>query len=215
MSGYFKSKCASWERFLSPTCKWQSRHSYLLSAWLSHCVISGSVLLTFRRVIVHRVGVCLAPRLSTSACVFSFMSDVRAHPAAAPFWVHLFIKTCFPLHLSVWVRPSDHSALCFQLLHASTLACIMDLPVTSHKHPKGTTLTIPTVSFPQCRFIDTGLLISLSWSCCFFYFSVSNELHGIWSHHFMENYMGKQGNNVRLYFGGLQNHCRWWLQPWN
>ena len=20
---------------------------------------------------------------------------------------------------------------------------------------------------------------------------------------------------VRLYFGGLQNHCRWWLQPWN
>ena len=18
----------------------------------------------------------------------------------------------------------------------------------------------------------------------------------------------------RLYFGGLQNHCRWWLQPW-
>ena len=23
------------------------------------------------------------------------------------------------------------------------------------------------------------------------------------------------GNTVRLYFGGLQNHCRWWLQPWN
>ena len=23
------------------------------------------------------------------------------------------------------------------------------------------------------------------------------------------------GNSVRLYFGGLQNHCRWWLQPWN
>ena len=20
---------------------------------------------------------------------------------------------------------------------------------------------------------------------------------------------------VRLYFLGLQNHCRWWLQPWN
>ena len=20
---------------------------------------------------------------------------------------------------------------------------------------------------------------------------------------------------TRLYFGGLQNHCRWWLQPWN
>ena len=23
------------------------------------------------------------------------------------------------------------------------------------------------------------------------------------------------GNSVRLYFLGLQNHCRWWLQPWN
>ena len=23
------------------------------------------------------------------------------------------------------------------------------------------------------------------------------------------------GNSVRFYFGGPQNHCRWWLQPWN
>ena len=22
-------------------------------------------------------------------------------------------------------------------------------------------------------------------------------------------------NSDRLYFFGLQNHCRWWLQPWN
>ena len=27
--------------------------------------------------------------------------------------------------------------------------------------------------------------------------------------------MGKQWISVRLYFWGLQNHCRWWLQPWN
>ena len=26
---------------------------------------------------------------------------------------------------------------------------------------------------------------------------------------------GNSGNCVRLYFWGLQNHCRWWLQPWN
>ena len=26
---------------------------------------------------------------------------------------------------------------------------------------------------------------------------------------------GNNGNHDRLYFGGLQNHCRWWLQPWN
>jgi len=23
------------------------------------------------------------------------------------------------------------------------------------------------------------------------------------------------GNSVRLYYLGLQNHWRWWLQPWN
>ena len=23
------------------------------------------------------------------------------------------------------------------------------------------------------------------------------------------------GNSEKLYFSGLQNHCRWWLQPWN
>ena len=39
--------------------------------------------------------------------------------------------------------------------------------------------------------------------------------HGIWSHHFMANKWGNNGNSDRLYFGGFQNHCRWWLQPWN
>ena len=32
---------------------------------------------------------------------------------------------------------------------------------------------------------------------------------GIRSHHFMGNRWGKSGNNVRLYFSGLQNHYRW------
>ena len=36
-----------------------------------------------------------------------------------------------------------------------------------------------------------------------------NEDHGIQSHHFMGNRWGNSGNSVRLYFGGLQNHCRW------
>ena len=35
-----------------------------------------------------------------------------------------------------------------------------------------------------------------------------NEDHGIWSYHFMGNRWGNSGNSVRLYFGGLQNHCR-------
>ena len=37
----------------------------------------------------------------------------------------------------------------------------------------------------------------------------------IWSYHFLTNRWGNNGTSERLYFGGLQNHCRWWLQPWN
>ena len=44
---------------------------------------------------------------------------------------------------------------------------------------------------------------------------LENEDHGIQSHHFMGNRWGNSGNSVRLYVLGLQNHCRWWLQPWN
>ena len=31
----------------------------------------------------------------------------------------------------------------------------------------------------------------------------------IWSHHFMANRSGNNENSERLYFLGLQNHCRW------
>ena len=37
----------------------------------------------------------------------------------------------------------------------------------------------------------------------------TKTMHGIWSHHFMGNGWGNSGNSVRLYFFGLQNHCRW------
>ena len=42
-----------------------------------------------------------------------------------------------------------------------------------------------------------------------------NEDHGIWSHHLLANKWGKSGNSDWFYFLGLQNHCRWWLQPQN
>ena len=35
---------------------------------------------------------------------------------------------------------------------------------------------------------------------------LENKDHGIWSHHFMGN---RWGNSVRLYFLGLQSHCKW------
>ena len=31
----------------------------------------------------------------------------------------------------------------------------------------------------------------------------------------MANRLRNSGNSDRLYFGALQNHCRWWLHPWN
>ena len=31
----------------------------------------------------------------------------------------------------------------------------------------------------------------------------------------MANRWGNDGNRDRFYFIGLQNHWRWWLQPWN
>ena len=36
-----------------------------------------------------------------------------------------------------------------------------------------------------------------------------NENHGIQSHHFMVNRWGNNGNSDRLYYLGVQNHCRW------
>ena len=42
-----------------------------------------------------------------------------------------------------------------------------------------------------------------------------NEDHGIWSHHLNANRWGNNGNSDRLYFFGLQNHCRWCMQPRN
>ena len=38
--------------------------------------------------------------------------------------------------------------------------------------------------------------------------SIQKTDDGIWSHHFMANRWGNNGNSDRLYFEGLQNHCR-------
>ena len=42
-----------------------------------------------------------------------------------------------------------------------------------------------------------------------------NKDDGIRSHHLMVNRWWNNGNSDRLYFLGLQNRWRWWLQPWN
>ena len=42
-----------------------------------------------------------------------------------------------------------------------------------------------------------------------------NWNHSIWSYYFMANRWENNGNSERFSFLGFQNHCRWWLQPWN
>ena len=39
--------------------------------------------------------------------------------------------------------------------------------------------------------------------------NIQKKDHGIWFQHFMVNRWGNSGNSERLYFLGLQNHCRW------
>ena len=51
-----------------------------------------------------------------------------------------------------------------------------------------------------------SLLMKVSWLKARY---SENEDHGIWSHHFMANRWGNSGNSDRVYFGGLQNQCRW------
>ena len=53
------------------------------------------------------------------------------------------------------------------------------------------------------------------WKSCLKTQHSKNEVHGLQSHHLMANRWGNNGNSEKLYSFGLQNHCRWWLQPWN
>ena len=54
-----------------------------------------------------------------------------------------------------------------------------------------------------------SLLMTVKEECWLKAQHSENEDHGTQSHHFMGNRWGNSGNSVRLYFWGLQNHCRW------
>ena len=62
---------------------------------------------------------------------------------------------------------------------------------------------------------QNNLKDTLLWSDMCRVLGWENKDCGIWFHHFMANRWGSNGNSERLYFLGLQNHCRWWLQPLN
>ena len=77
-----------------------------------------------------------------------------------------------------------------------------------------------TLTGPLCRFLgftSTTLKMHIcsAWDSKILAFILDLKIlqsnYPPWhrSHHFMGNRWGNSGNSVRLYFFGLQNHCRW------
>ena len=104
------------------------------------------------------------------------------------------------------VMPSNHLILC----------CLL--------------LLLPSI-FPNVRVFSNESALCIMWPKYWsfsFNISHSNEYPGpislrmdsldllaVQGNHFLANRWGNSGNSGWLYFGGLQNHCRWWLQTWN
>ena len=81
---------------------------------------------------------------------------------------------------------------------------------------------IPTISDMQLILLTTGskeelkkpLSVEEEGKKTGLKLNIQKADHGIWSHHFTANRRGKSKTD-RFYFLWLQNHCGWWLQPWN
>ena len=85
-------------------------------------------------------------------------------------------------------------------------------------------LSFLALNLPQHQGLFQWVSVCIRWPKNWsFSFSInpSNEYSGniqyqiCWSHYFMANRWRNNGNRGRLYFSGLQNDYRWWLQPWN
>ena len=80
---------------------------------------------------------------------------------------------------------------------------------------------IQSVQFSSAQLLSHVQLFVTPWiTACQASLSITNSWSSLrscpssqWcqSHYFMANRWGNNGNSERLYFGGLQNHCRWWL----
>ena len=175
---------------------------------------------------------------TTSSSVIPFYSGLQSFPALGSLQISQYFESggqsigvsasasVLPMNTQDWF-PLEIDW--FELLAVQgTLKCLLKQHhskasilrysaffIVQLSHPYMT--TGKTIALTRQTFV--GKVTSLFFNMLFLLWlktqHAENEDHGIWSHHFMGNRWGNSGNSVRLYFLGLQNHCRWWLQPWN
>ena len=63
--------------------------------------------------------------------------------------------------------------------------------------------------------VHCWMWVKVDWDFIVFFLKLFWVCLKLLKHNFMANRWGNSGNSDRLYFWGLQNPCRWWLQPWN
>ena len=105
---------------------------------------------------------------------------------------------------SRWCHPTNSSSVtpfssCPQSFPASG-SCPVSRLITSGGQSIGALASAPVLSMNIQGSFPLGFKKLTSWH-------LVPSLHGKW--------MGKQWKQWQTLFWGLQNHCRWWPQPWN
>ena len=140
-------------------------------------------------------------------CSFCFLVPNSYYSSYCLFWC------CWDLWQLAQIRPR----ICCALVVKSCLT--IETPWTAaHQALPGKNTGV------CCHFLLQGIFPTQGSNLClwlrgFFTAEPLDAMTHHWMdirfHHFMANRWGNNGNSDRLYFGGRQNQCRCWLQPWN
>ena len=112
-------------------------------------------------------------------------------------WCSVQSVSCVQLFATPWTAACQAS---LSITNSQSLPKLMSIEwvmPSSHLIPCRPLLLLPPIP-PSIRVFSNESTLRMRWP-------------KYWSHHFMANRWRSSGNSDRLYFGGLQNHCRWWL----